>query len=732
MPARQRTVPAAFAAVLLLPSVLWFWPALVQHQAPSLRDQGDFFYPLKLYTADRIRSGEIPLWNPLSGAGEPWLANLQSGVFYPPTLLFLLPSAGLAGALFLLFHFAVAIWGARRFLRAEGMSEPASWIGAGVFSCSGFAVSLSAYWNHFGAFCYLPAVVSFARSGLRSRGSRLAAAALLAVQAMAGSPEMSAATVLVFFALAWKARPVEETWADPPPGRRLARAIACAAMALALTAWAVVPAAELARVSDRRSALPAGERDSGAAGGAAVPSCLGLSAQPSGTSYLSTLYVGPVALLLAGAAFSERERRKLAISLAVIAGAGILLAASGPPGSWLRSVAPLDRLRYPAKALALPAFGISMLAGIGADALRFARVSRAGLFRGLAVAGLLVLLVSRQSPAIRLAGAAALLTMTALTWGTDPGSGGRGMLQWAGAILLIGSLTLAARGALAFAPESELRRVPASHGFLASVPGYVLTPPMRGLVSWVLRDSRFDSETLRRQREALLGYTNLQARVRTIRTAAPLATAAAVQIADSIDQAPDLQRAAGAFGARVLWTPFPPPGLGSRKVGEFFRAPLNPFRPRLSVVRSYRVENDGRRAERQAADGSLDAREVLLDRSPSPAPLAAGHSSYTVARLAEDRPERVAIDTSSDSPGILVLLDLWYPGWTARVDGRPAPILRANGVFRAVALPAGSHRVLFRYRPVSFYAGAAISAVAWVALLLLWVGGAPSRDGVLL
>jgi uncharacterized membrane protein YfhO len=67
-----------------------------------------------------------------------------------------------------------------------------------------------------------------------------------------------------------------------------------------------------------------------------------------------------------------------------------------------------------------------------------------------------------------------------------------------------------------------------------------------------------------------------------------------------------------------------------------------------------------------------------------------------------------------------VLTDLAYPGWTARVDGAPAEILLADGSFRAVAVPAGSHRVEFRYRPISVYAGAAISAAALLGLLVWW------------
>src|SRR6185295_10103787 len=98
--------------------------------------------------ADRLRALQLPLWNPLSGMGEPWLANGQSGVFYPPTLLFLLPSPGFAAALYLLFHFAVAVWGARRFLKEEAVSEAGALFGAAALAGCGFAASLSLYWNH--------------------------------------------------------------------------------------------------------------------------------------------------------------------------------------------------------------------------------------------------------------------------------------------------------------------------------------------------------------------------------------------------------------------------------------------------------------------------------------------------------------------------------------------------------------------------------------------------------
>src|SRR5687767_3516982 len=207
-----------------------------------------------------MRAGEVPLWNPLSAAGEPWLANGQAGVFYPPTLLFLLPSPAAAGILFLLVHFAIAAWGMRRFLVEEGVSEPAALFGSAAFAASGFAASLSAFWNHFGAWAYLPGIAMLARFGVKTRGALLGIALLFGLQAMAGSPEISGATALVAIALSLVPRgDREKPWRDST-GRSLLRAAGGILLGLSIAAWVLVPMGELALHSDRRGPLPAAER----------------------------------------------------------------------------------------------------------------------------------------------------------------------------------------------------------------------------------------------------------------------------------------------------------------------------------------------------------------------------------------------------------------------------------------------------------------------------------------
>lgn len=72
------------------------------------------------------------------------------------------------------------------------------------------------------------------------------------------------------------------------------------------------------------------------------------------------------------------------------------------------------------------------------------------------------------------------------------------------------------------------------------------------------------------------------------------------------------------------------------------------------------------------------------------------------ARITSWAPGRIVVDVQARSEGVLVLHDIYYPGWIAEVDGVKSPILRADVVFRAVEVPEGRHRVEFRFEPLAF------------------------------
>lgn len=95
-----------------------------------------------------------------------------------------------------------------------------------------------------------------------------------------------------------------------------------------------------------------------------------------------------------------------------------------------------------------------------------------------------------------------------------------------------------------------------------------------------------------------------------------------------------------------------------------------------------------------------------------------GWAGSRPAEIVRYLPEEVILRTHSEKPAYLVLSDAYYPGWRAFVDGQEFPILRANVIFRAVALPAGEHTVAFRYMPASLRTGAVVSLAALLACVL--------------
>jgi hypothetical protein len=82
-------------------------------------------------------------------------------------------------------------------------------------------------------------------------------------------------------------------------------------------------------------------------------------------------------------------------------------------------------------------------------------------------------------------------------------------------------------------------------------------------------------------------------------------------------------------------------------------------------------------------------------------------------------PDRVVMEVDSGAGGYLFLSDPFYPGWRARIDDAPAEILRANYAFRAVAVPAGSHRVTMTFAPGTWAVGLGFSLATCLLALIL-------------
>ncbi len=147
--------------------------------------------------------------------------------------------------------------------------------------------------------------------------------------------------------------------------------------------------------------------------------------------------------------------------------------------------------------------------------------------------------------------------------------------------------------------------------------------------------------------------------------------------------------------------------------------------PRAFLVHRTRVAWSEAEAEELVAAASFELREeaVLLGGQE----LAGEPQPGDGVQVEEYAAERVRLRATTSAPAYLVLADSYYPGWVARVDGRPVTIERADVALRAVALAPGEHTVEFSFEPLSWRIGLIVSGLGWLVALGILAGGLALR-----
>lgn len=86
------------------------------------------------------------------------------------------------------------------------------------------------------------------------------------------------------------------------------------------------------------------------------------------------------------------------------------------------------------------------------------------------------------------------------------------------------------------------------------------------------------------------------------------------------------------------------------------------------------------------------------------------------AKIVSETPTRIEIELAMQTPGVVVLADMWASGWRATLDDVPTAIARVDLALRGVKTPAGRHRLVFSYEPASFALGVRLASGGFVAL----------------
>jgi hypothetical protein len=114
---------------------------------------------------------------------------------------------------------------------------------------------------------------------------------------------------------------------------------------------------------------------------------------------------------------------------------------------------------------------------------------------------------------------------------------------------------------------------------------------------------------------------------------------------------------------------------------------------------------------------AIDPRQTAYVEETPPPVEAAKDPSADLVQLLRFDPDAISLSTRSDAPGLLVLSEIYDPGWRAFVDGQPVDVLAANYALRGVPVPAGDHTVELRYEPRSLQIGLIVSGFAYLALI---------------
>ena len=728
-------------------------------------DAVSVFEPFAAYNERRL--GSVPLWNPHQMGGRPYIANAQSAVASPFSLPgYALPDR-IAPALTTALKLFTAALGTFLLAQALGIAFGGALLAGLAFGFGLWMVTWSP-WPLASVWALMPWLLWATDRAIRRPGAASVAvlAGIGALGFLAGHPESSfhAGAVAFLFGLVRLSR---------RPGGARGRPAAAMAVGLAaggtLAAAALLPFFELllgsGDLSDRAGKEPVAASRKYLLE-FALPEYWGRPTKTTSEPFINAraYYLGALPLLLAGLSLLRPSRERVAV--AGIAALSVAIAIGVPPFFEIVTALPGFAQAHNTRLGAVACLAVALLAGWGlGDLLAGARPGR------WAAAGLAAVLLAPFLPVIfgpdsdigTLRDAAGLATgladfpagtPTRAIWPVAAG------LQWAamgGAAALL--IWLAARGRLAPAALAACALaltaadlVRAGMGQNPAIPVAHARPPETGAMRHLLaqRPARFtgahpaegltplpSNAAMRYGLYDARGYDYpVERRYDTFWRAGIAPDAAFIPPTSSARTDEPALRALGLLGVKDLLQqhgdpPLTGPGVELAYGGPDARVYTNRHaQPRAWVVDRQRVVDGERAALRGVLAAGFDPRaEALVERPVAGIATGGGGAGPGAgsAELVRYEPERIELAVTSRAPGLVVLSDVHYPGWRARVDGRRVPIARVDYLLRGMAVPAGRHTVELRYEPASWRIGWIVSLLTALALAGAWALSAVRR-----
>ncbi len=737
---------ALYLGALLLVAALYFWPAWLQPDSFWYPPDAEFcditytHWPKMWYVQQTWREhGQIPLWMTLVIGGTPFVGNPLAAYFYPPNWLFLfLP---VTFTFHLIFAVQVFLAGALAYglLRWSYRRTPFAALVGGL--CYMLSPKLLAHigTGHVGwsqAFAWLPLTLWLLRGAIEKKsilraawcGASIALTYFADPRVMFYSVLLHAGYALYRLISLWRTE-----------GFKAMFSVALRLTALPI-AFVLIGAAQMLPTAELMSMSTRAELTLEQAGVYSLPwrYLIGFLLADRGGFHEWMTYLGLLPLLLAVLALLRRSTEDrwfwLGATVAIfLYGSGV----NGPLYPLLFRLLPsLGWVRVPSRVLLLLPLAACALAGQGVDALlgpwaeRAQRRTTLIAFGGALIclgAGVGLALIAGptlSSSALVLAtiGTAAMALLMAVARGWLP----RRALETAVVALILIDLWSTGRSMMTLRSFDEIMGERADVvAYLSAQDGraqgdrFRVYSPSYSIPHQV--GARYEIEQLDgvepshtwwlAEFMALAGGYELDGYAVTI-PAFPTDSDVRTALRDAQPSAALL----GLMNGLYIAADFPIDAPGWTLEAEF--APVYLYRNAQAMPRAWttaRAETaaDWPEAQARLAAGFDPARAALVE---SERPLD-GPPGYRAAEVVYFSPNRIVVETQVDAPSLLVLAEVWYPGWTATVDGVQQPIYRVDGLMRGVYLDAGAQRVELIYSPASLWIGLALSVAALLGLI---------------
>ena len=733
-------VPWRFAVLLALLIAACFPQVVAGLEGFAYLDYGQFSYPLAFYQREAFWRGEVPLWNPLSNCGSPFLAQWNTLPLYPLSLVYLVLPLPWSLSVFCLLHLFLAGVGMYFLAYRWTGNRLAAALGGTAFAFNGMTWYALMWTGTIAALGCLPWVVLAMERAWRKGGRYLVVAAFVgAVQMLSGGVEVVILTWLLLAGLFLCQLAAGE------PSRRIlaARALGSSLLVAGLAAAQLLPFLDLLAHSQRHSSYANPNLGAMPLSGWAnylVPifrcsrNPQGIFVQPD--EWTASYYAGVSVLVLAGLAVWRMRQFRLRL-LAALAGFALVMAQGGhnPVYAWFKQLFPgLGFIRFPVKFVMLPTFVFPLLAACGlawmralppsawpsewkrVKALTLALLAGMGLIAGAAWA----YPSPHSEPNATLANACVRALFLALILGgilflrreSEPKlrhlfEVGLVVLLWFDVFTHNGNLSPTVPGAV-FEPDAvrsifNWQRQPAAGSSRAMQSPECFRTMLAASFQDLVRDTRA-------RRLTQFFNFNLLDHVPKVDGFSPVNLK---HFADVLDQ--------------LYWTTNEAPRLRDFLCVSHVSSPTSlfdwtsrtSFLPLVTAGQQPVFAADTIALQGVLAPDFEPLRKVYLPAEAQGKLSAVAAAKVSLGALVFSA-HRLEIPVTAEAPALVVVAQAFYHCWHAYVDGRPVSLWRGNYAFQALEVPAGQHQVVLKYEDRIFRCGVGLSVVSLLVCAGIW------------